>query len=335
MTSIIDRHCQEKDLSLEFLSMTAIKTVRLEVPVLLIIFNRPHTTRQVFESIRKARPPRLYIAADGPRPEVASDVANCMEARKVVNTVDWECEVKILFREKNLNCGIAPSSALTWFFKHEEEGIILEDDCLPSQSFFRFCQELLERYRNDNRVMHIGGNNFLNGWQKDSDYSYYFSRSGHIWGWATWRRAWKHFDFDIGLYQKLKRKEFFSDFFLNWPEKVYRMRKLDRTVSGKEKVDWWDYQWDFARYIHSGLAIVPQENLVTNIGFGESGTHTRNKNSRNCEMEIFDIDFPLRHPPFMIRDMESDKRYFQNFINDLVLSKLKNMARVDRLNRCV
>src|SRR5882757_4165294 len=124
----------------------------LRTAVLLVIFNRPKTTQLVFEAIRKAKPPRLYIAADGPR--------------------------------KNLNCGVGPSSAFTWFFEHEEEGIILEDDCLPSQSFFWYCQELLERFRYDTRVMHIGGNNFLNGWKKDSDYSYYFSRSGHIWGWA-------------------------------------------------------------------------------------------------------------------------------------------------------
>src|SRR5688500_1827095 len=194
--------------------MYALSTTPLNVTVLLVIFNRPDTTRLVFEAIRNARPRRLYVAADGPRPGVAADNANCQEARKIIDSVDWQCEVKTLFREKNLNCGVAPSSAFTWFFQHEEEGIILEDDCLPSQSFFWFCQELLERYRNDTRVMHIGGNNFLNGWQKDKDYSYYFSRSGHIWGWATWRRAWKHFDFDISLYEKLKQQDYFSNFFL-------------------------------------------------------------------------------------------------------------------------
>jgi hypothetical protein len=298
-------------------------TAPLRVPVLLIIFNRPDTTKQVFEAIRKAKPPRLYVAADGPRPGMGSDAIKCREARQIVGGVDWDCEVKTLFRESNLNCGIAPSSAFTWFFEHEEEGIILEDDCLPSQSFFWYCQELLERYRNDYRVMHIGGNNFLQGWQKDRDYSYYFSRSGHIWGWATWRRAWKHFDYNISLYNKLKHKAYFRDFFLNWPEKIYRLRKFDKTVNSNGKIDWWDYQWDFARYINSGLAIVPKVNLVKNLGFGEIATHTRNGNSQSAHLEAKDIELPLHHPPFMIRDLQSDRKYFKNFIKDIVLSKLK------------
>jgi hypothetical protein len=295
----------------------------LRVPILLVIFNRPEVTRLVFESIRQARPARLYIAADGPRTDVPGDIRACQEARKIVDCVDWPCEVKTLFREKNLNCGVGPSSAFTWFFSHEEEGIILEDDCLPVQSFFWFCQELLERYRDDNRVMHIGGNNFLNGWQRDKDYSYYFSRSGHIWGWATWRRAWKHFDFDISLYNKLKQKDYFAGFFLNWPEKVYRLRKLNHTVDGRGRVDWWDYQWDFARYAHSGLAIVPSKNLVTNLGFDRMATHTTNKNSASAHMRAEDISFPLRHPPFMIRDVESDRVYFKQFLNDAMVSKLR------------
>jgi hypothetical protein len=295
----------------------------LSVPVLLIIFNRPETTKLVFESIRQAKPPRLYIAADGPREGVQSDVLNCRRSRQIVDCIDWQCEVKLLFREKNLNCGVAPSSAFTWFFEREEEGIILEDDCLPAQSFFWFCQELLEKYRNDTRVMHIGGNNFLNGWQRDKDYSYYFSRSGHIWGWATWRRAWKHFDFDISLYQKLRKKDYFSNFFLNWPEKLYRLRKFDKTIDRNRKVDWWDYQWDFARYVHSGLAVVPKKNLVKNVGFGEMGTHTRNRNSQSAQMNAEEMDFPLRHPPFMMTDLESDRKYFRNFINEIILSKLR------------
>ncbi|MEX1239960.1 MAG: nucleotide-diphospho-sugar transferase [Cyclobacteriaceae bacterium] len=300
-----------------------VTTATLHVPVLLVIFNRPSTTKLVFEAIRLARPPRLYIAADGPRPEVERDVFNCAQAREIVNHVDWDCEVKTLFREKNLNCGIAPSSAFTWFFEHEEEGIILEDDCLPSQSFFLYCQELLERYRDDTRVMHIGGNNFLNGWEKDKDYSYYFSRSGHIWGWATWRRAWKHFDFGISLYQQLKREDYFASFFMNWPEKVYRMRKFEKTVDKRRKVDWWDYQWDFARYTNSGLAIVPKVNLVKNLGFGEMATHTKNDNTYSARLEGADIELPLKHPPFMMRDLEADRRYFKNFLRDVVLSKLK------------
>jgi len=301
----------------------------LRTPVLLVIFNRPKTTQLVFEAIRQAKPTRLYIAADGPRKNVESDIKNCAETRKIVEQVDWDCKVEILFRNENLNCGVGPSSAFTWFFEHEEEGIILEDDCLPSQSFFWFCQELLEYYRNDSRVMHIGGNNFLNGWRKDKDYSYYFSRSGYIWGWATWRRAWEKFDFNIKNYTKAKQADFFQYYFLNPIEKIYRLRKFNKTMASKT-VDWWDYQWDFARYSNSGLAIVPNTNLVKNIGFGDLATHTTNVNSQSSSMEANDIQFPLDHPPFLIRDVVSDKRYFKTLMNDIILSKVRTLLHIPK-----
>ncbi len=301
----------------------------LRSPVLLIIFNRPETTKLVFEAIRKAKPARLYIAADGPREDVASDIESCIAARKAVENIDWDCKVETRFSNQNLNCGVAPSSAFTWFFQHEEEGIILEDDCLPSQSFFWFCQELLERYRHDSRVMHIGGNNFLNGWKKDSDYSYYFSRSGYIWGWATWRRAWEKFDFRIKHYKKAKENGFFQYFFMNRLEKRYRLKKFEETIAGNGSVDWWDYQWDLARYVNTGLAIVPNTNLVKNLGFGELATHTRNRNSKNASLEAGDIEFPLHDPPFMIRDIESDRKYFQVLMKDIILSKIKKLFRTN------
>jgi len=299
---------------------------QLHVPVLLIVFNRPKTTKLVFEAIRKAKPTRLYIAGDGPRKAVKNDAELCAEVRNIVDHVDWECEVKTLFSVENQNCGIGPSTAITWFFDHEEEGIILEDDCLPSQSFFWFCQSLLEHYRNDYRVMHIGGNNFLQGWTKDKDYSYYFSRSGFIWGWATWRRAWKKFDFKISQYAKARQSGLFHRYFPTATEKMYRFRKWDQTLA-KRNVDWWDYQWDFARYANSGLAIVPHINLVKNIGFGELATHTTNLNSKNTNMEAHDISFPLHHPPFMIRDVVSDKKYFKIMMKDILSSKLKSLIK--------
>lgn len=289
----------------------------------MIIFNRPETTQIVFESIRKARPSRLYVAADGPRTHVEGDKKKCAEARRIVDRVDWPCEVKILFHDENLNCGKAPSMAMTWFFTQEEEGIILEDDCVPSQSFFRFCQELLERYRDDNRIMHIGGNNFLGGWQNDPEHSYYFSRSGHIWGWATWRRAWQSFDLDIPLYEKLKHDGFFDNFFLNRLEKLYRLRKFNKTVEKRGKVDWWDYQWDFARFINSGLAIVPNRNLVKNLGFGDQATHTVNGTNVMTSLEAMEMEFPLKHPAFVIRDIQSDRKYFSRFMKDVVFSKFR------------
>ncbi len=292
-------------------------------PVLFIIFNRPETTQQVFDAIRKVKPPRLYVAADGPRPDVATDKTRCEETREIIEQVDWQCELKTLFRTENLNCGRGPSSAMTWFFEHETEGIILEDDCLPSMSFFWFCQELLARYRDDRRIMHIGGNNFLNDWKSDSNYSYYFSRNGFIWGWATWRRAWNLFDYEIKLYEKARDNGYFDDFFLNPLEKVYRMRKFDKTAARRGNVDWWDYQWELCRYLNSGLSIVPEKNLVKNLGFGAGATHTTNENSRSADMKAMELRFPLTHPPYVIRDNQTDRKYFSKFMKDTFLSKFK------------
>jgi hypothetical protein len=183
----------------------------LQTPVLFVIFNRLDTTNIVFKAIRKAQPKKLYIAADGPRPGNVSDEEKCTSIRKLVINVDWDCELKTLFREENLGCGLGPASAYDWFFEHEEEGIILEDDCLPDPSFFIYCQELLEKYRHDTKIMHITGSNFQKGWQNDEDYSYYFSSYPHEWGWATWRRAWKLYDFKVQKYPELDKKDYLMD----------------------------------------------------------------------------------------------------------------------------
>ena len=293
----------------------------LKTPILFILFNRPDTTQVVFNAIRKIKPLRLYVAADGPRPTVQTDLKRCADTREIIKGVDWDCEVKTLFREKNLGCGKGVSSAITWFFQQEPEGIILEDDTVPSDSFFWFCQELLEKYRNDNRVMHIGGNNFLDESPGNKNCSYYFSRNGHIWGWATWQRAWKTYDFKISLYEQLKEEGFFDEFFLNRFEKYYRMRKFNQVHDGS--LDTWDYQWDFARFVNSGLSIAPQKNLVKNIGFGVDATHTVSANSKNSELHASDLDFPLKHPPFVLRDIEKDRMYFSKFFKDMILSKFK------------
>lgn len=297
----------------------------LHTPVLLIIFNRPNTTQQVFDRIRQVKPSRLYVAADGPRPHVATDAERSAETRKIIEQVDWDCEVKTLFRDQNLGCGVAPSSAITWFYEHEETGIILEDDCVPSKSFFWFCQELLERYKHDTRIMHISGNNYLNGWRHDNDYSYYFSNKVNSWGWATWRRAWQLYDFNIQTFPELENKGYLNGIFLNKFEEAYRLSKLKETYTNIEKGDVWDYQWEFTVYSNSGLCIVPEVNLVRNIGFGTDATHTFNLHDKKAQIQEEEISFPLRHPKFVIRDIESDKRNFNHMMRDKVSAKLKNM----------
>jgi len=274
-------------------------------PVLFIVFNRPDTTWQVFEAIRKAKPPRLYIAADGPRHEREGERASCEEVRKIASEVDWECDVKTLFRDKNLGCKIAVSEGISWFFEHEDEGIILEDDCLPDQSFFSFCEELLLRYRHDTRIMAISGVNFQKG-RKRTEYSYYFSRYFHCWGWATWKRAWKFYDRELIAWPEIQKNGFLYDIANGYePVVSYWSRIFDKCYAGE--IDTWDYQFVLSCWEQSGLIVLPNINLVSNIGFGNKATHTKDNNSAAANLPRYKIEFPLKHPPYIIRDMVADQ----------------------------
>src|SRR6185503_8652880 len=232
-------------------------------PVLLLIFNRPKTTRAVMEAIRKVKPAKLYIAADGSRAHVKEDMEKCRETREIASQVDWDCTVTKLFREENLGCGKALSTAIDWFFDQEEEGIIIEDDCLPSTGFFAFCAELLERYRFDTRVMEIGGTNFENEDLRGKDYSYYFSSMIYIWGWATWRRAWKLYDYEMRHYDEITRKRYLDghyDFAYEVDYFNYVFKLVHKNDERTRRRITWDYQWQFVCKINSGLTIVPEKN---------------------------------------------------------------------------
>lgn len=282
-------------------------------PVLLIVFNRPDTTRRVFEAIRKARPSRLFVAADGPRDYKEGESERCRLTREVATAVDWECEVQTLFRDTNLGCGRGPSSAITWFFQHVESGIILEDDCLPTPEFFSYCGELLERYRHDERIMNIGGCNFLpSAYHDDSVASYYFSKHGNTWGWATWRRAWKLYDYSIKRYKSARQQQVLNHSYNSLAEREYFLNIFDRTYNNVEDITWWDYQWEFLLRTNSGLTIVPNKNLVVNIGFGENATHTTNTNSRGAQLKAERLSLPLKHPDHIVPDYERDSVFFRD-----------------------
>jgi hypothetical protein len=288
---------------------------RLHTPILFLVFNRPKVTQQVFETIRQARPAKLYVAADGPRPNKEGEAELCDLTRKVATNVDWDCEVKTLFRNKNLGCGSAVSEAITWLFETETEGIILEDDCLPSQSFFRFCSELLERYRDDKRVMEIGSNNFLDPTLRDHEYSYTFSNHNYIWGWATWKRVWDLYEYEAPRYKEMLKKGYFDNFFSSIHERQYFKWVFDRTfVPGRKTV--WSYQLELARRMNSGLTIVPNKNLVVNLGFGEGATHT-NADNIGFEWLLEEIDFPLKHPEFVLPDKTRDTLAFNRVYTSL------------------
>jgi hypothetical protein len=273
------------------------------VAVLFMIFNRPELTLRVFEEIRRYAPARLYIAADGPRPGIARDKGDCLRAREVAGMVDWDCEVKTLLRDSNLGCRAAVSSAIDWFFQHEEEGVILEDDALPGEDFFRFCAELLERYRFDTRVTMISGDKFLSV-RKRLEYSYSFSRYTLIWGWASWRRAWRHCDFNMKLWPEVRDKKLLFNVLDNRRQVAYWSRIFERSYKGETNA--WSHSWLLATWLQDGLVILPRVNLVSNIGFGQNSTHTRGK-SVLAGLGTGQIDFPLKHPPFVLRDKIGDR----------------------------
>lgn len=238
--------------------------------VLFIIFNRPHTTHVVFEKIKNAKPPRLYIAADGPRKDNKSDIENCKLTREIIQEINWECQIKTLFRDENLGCKYGVFEAITWFFEYEEQGIILEDDVVPSMDFFYFCDRMLYKYKNENDVFIISGFNPLGENIESNDY--YFSRDPAVWGWATWRRVWQLYDVEIldwKLHPCIERIK------LNIPNFVKQHYSYCFDLVTNENLDTWDYQLLYCLLVNNAKAIKPKANLISNIG--TIGTHSRNK----------------------------------------------------------
>ena len=290
----------------------------LITPVLFMIFNRPDTTQQVFNAIRQAKPEQLFVAADGSRKGKEGEKEKCKQARKVIEQIDWSCEVKTLFRNKNLGCKIAVSSAIDWFFENVEEGIILEDDCLPSQSFFWFCQELLEKYKNNKKVWLISGFNIL-GYYKKTPYSYEFTTTESIWGWATWKRAWSFYDVEMKLWKNLKAVEKWKKFLKDKEELEMDTKFYELTYN--EKINTWDYQWSFISKVHGGLTITSTQNLILNIGMNEHATHTKKSNNTFNKMKQHKISFPLKHPDKVEPNRKFSKRIFKKTSNPLNIIK--------------
>ena len=275
----------------------------LTTPVALILFNRPETTARVFAEIARARPAKLLLVADGPRVDKPGEAEKCAAARAVVEQVDWDCEVLRNYSETNLGCKMRPVTGINWVFDNVEEAIILEDDCLPHLTFFRFCEELLERYRDDERVMMIGGTNFLGEWKSDLQ-SYYFSYFGGSWGWASWQRAWRYFDPGMTLWPEILETRFLDNLFSN-PRHSSYWKTIFHQVYDGTITSAWDYQWLLACWIQNGFRILPEVNLISNIGFGDDASHTFGE-SPLANMPTKAISFPLRHPPFMVRSVEAD-----------------------------
>ena len=279
----------------------------LNTPILFLIFNRLDTTEKVFETIKKNKPSKLYIASDGARAHKQGEKEIVQQVRNfVLENINWDCKVQTLFRQENLGCKEAVSSAISWFFKNEEMGIILEDDCLPDDSFFYFCQDLLTKYQNDSRIWLITGtNDLVENVSTDKD-SYYFSKYEHIWGWASWRRAWQYYDKDIAYYPDLKEKNIFEKLFANKDEYTYFSKIYDKLY--QKGIDTWDYQWKLTIMINNGLSIIPTVNLISNIGFGADATHTHSAEDNNANRKTGKITFPLQHPFYIVPNFANDEQ---------------------------
>lgn len=273
----------------------------MTAPILFLIFNRPGTTAMVLEAIRRAAPTKLYIAADGPRAHIAGENERVQTVRDlVIQGIDWPCEIHTRFQDSNLGCKQAVSSAISWFFDHEEEGIILEDDCIADPDFFPFCEQMLERFRHDQLIASINGNH-LTGTKRHTTHDYYFTIFPNVWGWATWRRVWKHYDAEIKAWPEWKRSgELYRILSGKYsPQAAVWEEAFDSVYQGR--LDTWDHQFVFVLFSRGWLAVQPCHNLVRNAGHGLDATHTNDPYNPRANQPTLGLDFPLKHPTKIVR----------------------------------
>jgi hypothetical protein len=277
----------------------------MQIPVIFLIFNRPDTTEQVFETIRQAQPSQLLVVADGSRPSKPQEAEACRLTREIIQRVDWPCDVLTNFSDENLGCKHRVASGLNWAFSLVEEAIILEDDCLPAPSFFSFCETLLNQYRHDDRVMMIAGTNTEVN-LPSYPYSYYFSRHTPFWGWATWRRAWEHFDITMQSWPEYKQLDLIYSYCEDEFEKRFWVKHFDDVYAGV--LDSWGYIWTYTCWFQNGLTIIPNSNLISNIGYGTNATHTLQMDSL-ANLPTQDM-WDLKHPPFLSDYRQIDRLFF-------------------------
>lgn len=271
--------------------------------VAFFIFNRPDTTNRVFARIADARPKRLFVVADGARLDRPGELALCQQAREVVEHVNWPCDVQRNYSDRNMGCRDRLASGIKWVFDQVDEAIVLEDDCLPEPTFFRYAAELLERYRHDHRVMAISGDTFQMQ-PPATGASYYFSRYFHCWGWATWKRAWAHYDVALQAWPRVSGTDWLRERLDGDVDATtFWSQQFDAVHEGR--VNTWDFQFVFACWMAGGMTILPRRNLVSNLGFRADATHTSDTTSSLARLATEPMMFPLLHPP-LTRDHDAD-----------------------------
>lgn len=287
--------------------------------VALIFFNRADTFKMVFEAVRKAKPRELFLIQDGAREGNSADPAGIKACREVAENVDWVCNVHKNYADTNLGCGIRPSSGISWVFEHVDRAIILEDDCVPCESFFAYCEELLERYKNDERIAYISGLNHFESWDCGKS-SYLFAKTGAIWGWATWKRAWDRYDYYVKGYDDPYMRKLYSYQITNRIAAKKRLKSLEKvyqSIRSHEKLSYWDFQWGFVKYTQNQLVIVPKQNQICNVGVGTASTHAQMVTSTQYRkyksfnfIPTADLKFPLVHPNYCLCDEEYDRMVY-------------------------
>lgn len=276
---------------------------KCKTPVIMIIFNRADTANAVFEHVRKVQPPKLLLIGDGARQNKQGELEKVLKTREIAQKVDWNCEVLTNFSDENLGCKKRISSGLDWAFSIVDRAIILEDDCKPAETFFRFCDEMLERYKDDERIMMVSGDE-QSGSKEQIAESYYFTKHVHIWGWATWARAWQKNDTAMKDWPEINRKKSLAHLFKHHRYNFYWCHYFG--VLYENRVNSWAGPWVYSVWKESGLSIAPKTNLITNIGFGKDATHTSGK-SIYAEMQTQELEFPLVHPKYVLADARRDE----------------------------
>lgn len=302
------------------------------VPIALIFFTRPKTFAKVFEQVKKVRPKQLFLIQDGARANSPDDLEKIEACRKIAEDIDWECEVYKNYSEVNLGCGVRPSSGISWVFEHVDRAIILEDDCVPCESFFPYCEEMLEKYKDDERVAYVSGLNHFGEWDC-GDYSYFFAKTGAIAAWATWKRAWQRYDFRVNAIKDeyLKRiikyqitdKNAAKIRFNNWV-KVSQKMEEDTSLS------YWDMQWGLVKYSQNQLVIVPKYNQICNIGVGSDSSHAQGMNDvKFVKYKNFvfiptkNLELPIVHQRYCICDTEYDNLLYKCMYGSSLIKKIK------------
>ena len=290
-------------------------------PVVFIVFNRPECTARTLAAIREARPPRLLVVADGPRANRPGEDVKCRETRRVIDEgVDWPCEVERNYSPVNLGCGERPASGLSWAFSRADRLIVLEDDCLPDPSFFHFCDQLLERYADDQRIGQICGSPFICN-RLERPTSYIFSRYGPCWGWASWARAWKYFSFSLESWPEVERSGNFRSFIPDPFERRSRRKTYNSLRHGPGSI--WDLHWGYAKMANSMLSIIPTRSMIENIGFGADATHTLTQNGP--ALTRGSMPDTLIHPTNILADAAFNEAYSQTCISGRIQRRLSGL----------